>query len=192
MTAISSVNATALAILQRPVSPLGPAEDARTTAVRLVAAANGVAPEQISGADLEASRRRSEVEAMFSVNAPNLNQMKLDLYKRVGEALGIDQSKYDSMPAYWLALKITVAKVLEQENGAAILRGIERDLGLNKLGVSLETVIDAIVDPDANKELTEALEDQINDGAPDRAIDASDETAATLAAQVDEEGAYSV
>jgi hypothetical protein len=100
---------------------------------------------------------------LFSVNSQNLNKMKIDLYKRVGEALGVRESDYESFQAYGLALQQAVGQLKLAPNAQLVIAGIEKEIGLDKLGVSLDTVIDAIIDPmgDDNGKLDAALQKQI-------------------------------
>jgi hypothetical protein len=100
---------------------------------------------------------------LFSVNSQNLNKMKIDLYKRVGEALGVRESDYDSLHAYGLALQQAVGQLKLAPNAQLVIAGIEKEIGLDKLGVSLDTVINAIIDPmgDDNDKLDAALQKQI-------------------------------
>jgi hypothetical protein len=80
--------------------------------------------------------------------------------------LGVNEDSYASPREYASALRQAVSKIKTQPNWQATIAGIEKELGLDKLGVSLETVIDSIANPDgeSNKALTEALERQIAKG----------------------------
>ncbi|MGO4684115.1 hypothetical protein [Hyphomicrobium sp. 2TAF46] len=102
-------------------------------------------------------------DALFSVNSPNLNKMKIDLIKRVGDEFGIDESDYNSPSAYGAAIKQKIAQIKLQPNGQQVLDGIGRKLGLDKLGLSIDEVVNAIMDPkgDDAQKLDAALEKQI-------------------------------
>jgi hypothetical protein len=159
MTPVSSAT-IALRILQQPSAASGASQKAATGA-DLTAIANGQAG-QASGIATSAQT----ADALFGVNSPNLNKMKIDLFKRVGEALGVNESDYDSPEAYGAALKKVVAQIKLDPNAQQLISGIEKDLGLDKLGVSLDTVINAIIDPkgDDGKKLDAALEKKVDDG----------------------------
>jgi hypothetical protein len=166
MTPVSSAT-TALLILQQPTVASGAAQSP-ATGTDLTAIANGQAVQGPS-----ASTSAQTADALFSVNSPNLNKLKMDLFKRVGEALGVKESDYATPEDYGAALKKAVGQMKLDPNGQQEIAGIEKDLGLDKLGVSLDTVINAIVDPkgDDAKKLDAALEKQINDGqASDRSF----------------------
>lgn len=100
---------------------------------------------------------------LFSVNSQNLNKMKVDLYQRVGEALGVRESDHESFQAYGLALQQAVGQLKLAPNAQLVIAGLEKEIGLDKLGVSLDTVINAIIDPmgDDNDKLDAALQKQI-------------------------------
>ena len=99
---------------------------------------------------------------MFSVNNFDSNKLKVELFKRVGKAFGIDQADYDSQSSYGSAIKQAVSVLASQPNGAQTIAEIEKGLGLDKLGVSLATVVNAIIDPgsDDDDKLDTALKKQ--------------------------------
>lgn len=105
--------------------------------------------------------------AVFDASTPDVTQMKLDLFKRTGAALGVDEGDYASGKDYGAAIGAAVAAIKSRPDAEFAILKIERKLGLDKLGISLRTVIDAIADPSsgADNELTAALEAQM---APDR------------------------
>ena len=84
----------------------------------------------------------------------------MDLFKRTGEALGVREEDFETQADYGAALRSAVAKLKNSPDAQLVMRGIEQKLGLDDLGISLDTVIDAISDPtsDAEAELTKALE----------------------------------
>jgi len=82
---------------------------------------------------------------MFSVNNTDSTQMKARLFERVGQAFGIKQDDYKSLFAYGSAIKKAVDD-LKQKSPSAVTQ-IEKKLGLDELGVSLDTLVNAVVDP---------------------------------------------
>lgn len=144
MTPVSSVN-LALQILQQS-----------DVAGR---ATNGGAVRQ----GINATTSPQTADDLFRVDAQNLSKMKVDLYKRVGEALGVKESDYDSFKDYGVALQRAVGQLKLAPNAQQVITGIEKEIGLNKLGVSLDTVINAIIDPTGtdNDKLNAALEKKI-------------------------------
>lgn len=181
MPSITSLNSAALLILQRP-APLSSRAEGQAAPADLTALANGRL-DQASG--VARQLQSTLAEDMFSVNSPNLNRLKIDLFERVGKALGIERSDFDSVSAYGSAIKSAVEQLKRAPDGALMLRAIEKEAGLDKLGVSLDTVIEAMIDPsgDDNEKLEAALQKHAGE-------DASAPTA--LLVQLDEIGLYDV
>lgn len=73
-----------------------------------------------------------------------------------------------------------------QPEGHLILERIERDLGLDKLGVSIDDVINSAEDPEKRDKLTEALEKRVGKA---KELTKTDEA---LLISSDETGAYQV
>ena len=155
MTSVAPMANVALQILsQRPVLSVG------TGAQRNQAPA-------LTTIDLAAAGKSKVAGAVFDASTPDVTQLKMDLFKRTGAALGVDEEDYASGKDYGAALSAAVAAIKSRPGAEFAILKIEKDLGLDKLGISLATVIDAIADPSsgADNELTAALEAQM---APDR------------------------
>jgi hypothetical protein len=150
MTPVSNVNSTALLILQQAK----PAQAAGQPKADLAATANGVSSK---------TAQTTQDDSMLEVT-----RLKVDLFERTGQALGVNMKDYASLDKYAAALRqaISQIKALNPERWPEIKAGIEHELGLDKLGVSLDTVVDSIgnTDGESNKALTKALEKQIAKG----------------------------
>jgi hypothetical protein len=96
-------------------------------------------------------------EQMFGVNNSSIIKQKLDLIDKTGKALGVDQADYDTRDAFVDAMQKALGQ-LKIQGGDAAVHGLEKQLGLDKLGVSLQDVIDSARDPEANDKLTKALQ----------------------------------
>lgn len=98
-------------------------------------------------------------ESIFSVNHKGVTEMKFDLVKRTGEELGVNIDDYDSAQAYGAALQKVVRELRLQPSGEMALRAIERKLGLDDLGLSLDDAINAASDPngEAGNKVEKAL-----------------------------------
>ncbi|MDR7144759.1 hypothetical protein [Rhizobium sp. BE258] len=96
-------------------------------------------------------------ESIFSVNSVDINKMKLNLIDRAGKALGMDQNYYASRDDFIDAVKDTVRN-LKEHGGEGLIKTVEKEIGLDKLGVSLEDLVNSESDPDANERVTKALE----------------------------------
>ena len=158
MTSISSINSAALQIMRQyqPSSPS--AGDGTSVGNNIVAAANGMGVHT-------ADARAKVSESIFSVNHLDVTKMKLDLMEKVGKAFGIDRDEYDSQASYGFAIRHAVSQIKQQPDGFQILAKIEKDLGLDKLGLSIDEMVNAIIDPggsDGDK-LDAALKEQIGE-----------------------------
>lgn len=156
-----------LSLILQPARPSfapGPASHSDN----VVAAANGLAK-----ASAENPLATNSSDALFSVTAVDANQLKVDLFERVGKKLDVKQEDYDTPAAYGFALKMAVMKIKAAPEGAEVIAKIERDLGLDKLGISLNSVINAIIDPDGGhaEKLDAALRKQAQEADPEKAVE---------------------
>jgi hypothetical protein len=128
----STLNGTALVILLR--QRLSPSPKA---------AIIGIAPSPVASPLTQA---KSAVSAsMFSVDSLNITAVKVRLMERAGKEFGVDQTDYETVSSYGAAVKNAV-EALKPQSPSAIAE-IERQLGLDQLGVSLDTLVGAIGDP---------------------------------------------
>lgn len=157
MTTVPSTNSAALLILQQTAS-IQSSKEQGAAADDLLAVANGIS-KQISS-DQQPTPAQSKIsESLFSVNHVSINKLKMDLIDRTGKALGVDQADFASREDFVDAMQKALGK-LKMEGGDDAVRGLEKELGLDKLGVSIQDVIDSAKDPEANDKLTKALEKQ--------------------------------
>ncbi|EKF57798.1 hypothetical protein QWE_19923 [Agrobacterium albertimagni AOL15] len=157
MTTVPSINSAALLILQQ-TGPIQTSQQQAAGSDDLLAVANGMS-KQVSS-DQQPTRAQAKVsESLFSVNHVSINKLKMDLIDRTGKALGVDQADYASRKDFVDAMQKALGK-LKMEGGDDAVRGLEKELGLDKLGVSIQDVIDSAKDPEANDKLTKALEKQ--------------------------------
>ncbi len=128
---------------------------------------------------METGRSRTDAEAsaaLFSVTQPNPEKEMAATLKRVGEVFGIERDGYATQSSFMAAVgeaftKLTadpgdparideIAKRLdldaetvmalkEQKTPDMLVGVIEKALGLDRLGVSLDTMIEAGRDPDS-------------------------------------------
>lgn len=184
MTSISSSPNSALLILQAQSSA---ATDKTTAAAPdLVATANGQPSKQTVGVSTQPTQAESKIsDALFSVNNRSITQMKLDLINRTGEELGVKKDDYASTDDFVAAMKKVVTNIKAHKGWEQVVAKIEKDLGLDKLGVSLEDVINSARDPEQDDKVTEALKKQA--GMVDEKEEDADK--AVLLKQ-DEDGTY--
>lgn len=195
MTSIPTLNNVALVVLRRAPVLHAPTAGNGPTSDRLVATANGIP-------NVEARRqprqsRASLSDALFDANRVGALQVKLHLFERLGQELGIDQRDYGSHFAYGTAIKRVVGAIrLQADGGFARVRAIKEDLALDKLGVSLDTVVNAIIDPGGkdDRKLDGALARQAKDERSGKAEASTMVRTVNVSrpAKIDEIGIYSV
>lgn len=166
MTTIGPTGTIALQMLTLQAQPIAPKTAASSN--NLIAVSNGVPS---SNAIAPLAGKQKLASAVFDARTPDVTQQKLDLFKRTGEKLGVHEEDFDDFAAYSGALKDAVLQLKIAPNGDRIIRQVEKEIGLDKLGVSLDTVIDALTDPasGANQTLTDALKKQMAEHDEDRA-----------------------
>jgi hypothetical protein len=127
---------------------------------------SGQKPDPITQAKISASEEAKQARekisaALFSTNKVDLNALKVELFEKLGQSLGIERT--DSMSSY--AYGRAIEKAVEQLSPADQTR-LTKDLGLDALDVSLATVIEAIKNPyaDGSAKLDKALEKHHGDG----------------------------
>ena len=148
---ISGVNSSALLLLRQTSSAnYGP---------------NGLQENTIAGAT-NGSTPTNQI-ANILANAPGASlQDEVRLYQKVGQVLGVDINKYASATDYGNALKQAVSNlkaeaVAHGQSWSLVVKGLEHQMGLDKLGISLDTVINAILGDSGSKDaVKKALENQ--------------------------------
>lgn len=192
MTLVSSFQASALSLLQQANRPLASPDAGDRAGVSLVAAANGVAPpEGANGAGPSQQAKAKVAETFFKPNAPSVTEMKLHLMKRLGEKFDIKLEDHESHASFGTAIRFEINKLKMQPGGALILSAIEKELGFDKLGFSLDEFVNAIIDPTGTdgRKIDAALKDHLGiDDEDDEK--ASDARAALEALRVDDSGLY--
>lgn len=155
MTSISSINSSALQIMRQYQPSSASVADSTSVGNDIVATANGAG-------DPFRDARAAASESVFSVNHLDITKIKLDLMEKVGEAFGIRMDDYDNQASYGSAIRKAVSEIKKQPDGHLVLAGIEKDLGLDKLGMSIDSMINAIIDPqgDDGDKLDAALKRQ--------------------------------
>ncbi|AZO08610.1 MULTISPECIES: hypothetical protein [unclassified Mesorhizobium] len=131
MSSPPTLNAAVL-IQQRPVSIARPVGD-------------GVAAGSSPAASGAGASRSQTLHSLFSVTGLNVTATKVRLMERAGKEFSLEQGDYASVMSYGSAVKNAV-EALKQHSPSAIVE-IEKQLGLDQLGIPLDTLVDAIVDP---------------------------------------------
>jgi hypothetical protein len=151
MSLIPTIKANALQILQQTQSQ----------GVLL----QGRSPTDLSGASTQGISSQTEIldpaksklaASIFSVTNVDINELKLNLMNRAGKALGLDENNYPSTDEYFEAVG-HVVQTLKTHGSEGVIKSIEKEIGLDKLGVSLEDLFSKD-DPEASDRVTKALE----------------------------------
>jgi hypothetical protein len=147
---------------------------------KLTLAANG-GLEGGNGAEaMDGPKAAAATDGYFGLGNLDASQMKLKLMERVGKELGLDMHDFKDLSSYARAVKQEVSQLTP--SGIA---GMEARLGLDKLGVTLGDVVDAMMDPGgaADDKLTNALTDRSGEALKPK-------PGARTAGQPDEIGRY--
>lgn len=93
-------------------------------------------------------------DSIYSVNHVDANKLRVNLMERLGKAFDMDMDDFAEPGDMARAIKTIVSKM---QPGA--VQEVEKSLGLDKLGVTLGELLDAMIDPsgNANKKLMGAL-----------------------------------
>lgn len=192
MSPTSSINSAAVLILQQSSPLFASSEPRKSPGDDLIAAANGAAPRGGAGGSQASTQARAKIsEALFSASSVSITEMKINLMRRLGEEFGISLDDHASQLSFGTAIKDAVARTRLLEDGEQILAKIEKNLGLDKLGITIDQMVNAIIDPegaDAGK-LDAALRKQAGDDGKKDERDEATKALRTLL-QRDESGLY--
>lgn len=177
MLPVTSSGATALAILQQTESRIRP----EASPLDVLAVANGLRPAPESGRSAQ-----TPLDDVFSVMSVDVNRMKINLMERLGEKLGVSMDDFENASEFGRAIEQIVNQIRMRADGDIAIMRIEHELGLDKLGISLDELVDAIVDPQsrAAEKLNEALLREAGGGI-------LDDEPADRRPRIDEIGLYS-
>jgi len=156
--------------LFKSASPPVPQQRPQAGPAALVAAAHGVRLPDLTG---HSSIGGAAVESVFD-SGFDVQKLKVDLMRRAGEELGVRMEDFESPRNYAAALRAALGHLKASPGGATAITALEKKLGLDKLGVSLDDLISAIDNPDgkASGKLDTALGAKAGENAqaPMRAV----------------------
>lgn len=187
MSTTARLNSAALFILQEAGAHTASGNEAQSSGGNLIAAANGISIPSVSGAQSQAKAKISD--ALFD-NSVDVQQMKVNLMRRLGEELGVNMDDFERPAEYASAIRDIIGKIKAQPEGALFLAELEKKLGLDELGVSLDELVDAIssTDGEGARKLDAALRDKLGEDAKDAAQEGAE--GVLRAMQTDETGLY--
>jgi len=182
MTSIPPVSSGALQILrlERPSS----SDDRKPAAADIAATANGISTHFRKA-------QAAAAESVFSANHVDITEMKMQLIEKAGKAFGVERDDFDTHSDFGKAIKAVVSEIRRMENGDRILNGIAKDLGLDDLGISIDTLVRAIIDPGGNDD--KKLDDALREATGEDVFDArkGEGPAGGASVLVDDLGLYS-
>jgi hypothetical protein len=186
MLSTSSVMTAAVQILQQAASYTS-SDTPQQPGTAVLSIANGVAE---AGAGAQSKARAKVSEALFDHSVPTVSQKRIELMRRVGDEFGLKLEDFETSSKFGAAVREKIGQIKLQPGGALALAAIEKKVGLDKLGISLDDFVDAMMDPggDEAKKLDAALAETLGDEAKDGAIDGARERLALL--QRDDLGLY--
>ena len=159
MSSIFSANSTALLVLQQ--SSLPPLSAGTKPAIDdpVLAAANKALNPASSRGDTSILAKARITEALFSVNSLDPTKMKANLFERLGKAFGLVAENFESVSSFGWAIKQAIGQLRLTQEGRMALAAIETKLELGKLGLSIDTLVEAMINPggDADEEVETAL-----------------------------------
>ncbi|PCI05258.1 MAG: hypothetical protein COB78_01175 [Hyphomicrobiales bacterium] len=158
MPLLPPVNSIAVQVLQQSrIAPIAVDKNA-SSENNLISALNNVKTDEID-----------PTEDFWDINKVTPTQMKLHIFEKVGEKFGLDQDDFNSFSRYAAAIAFRMEKMKEEDPAGAMIffHEIEKELGLDELGISLEEVVEAMMEPGgkADQKLDAALKakaDEIN------------------------------
>lgn len=164
MLSTSTVNSAAMLILQQIRAPGASADAGGLAANGLVAAANGVPLTGGAASPSKPSRQAQAkvFEALFSANTVDANKLKIKLMERLGKQFGLALEDFDTQASFASAVRDAIGQIRQQENGYLQLAAIEKELGLDKLGITLDELVNALIEPEGEdgRKLEAALRKQ--------------------------------
>jgi hypothetical protein len=170
-TTLAPLNSAALLILEQASAPTASDKDEEPPAGSVIlAAANGVAIPSVGGAQAQAKAKISDA---FMDSPIDIQQMKFNLFRRLGEELGVKMDDFKDPRDYGSAIRTVIGKIKASPTGAMYLAKLEKELGLDELKISIDDLVDAISSPDGKggKKLDAALRAQTGEDAAKAAED---------------------
>ncbi|PCI05259.1 MAG: hypothetical protein COB78_01180 [Hyphomicrobiales bacterium] len=155
MSLVPPVNSSATYILQQSkINPMHLDKSASPND-NILAVANGIDAR-------EEARDVKTADDYWGVFQTDPTQMKAKLFMALGEAFGLDMKDFKSISSFGNAIRAKLEKMKTTPEGRQTLLNIEKKLGLAELGISLDTLIEAVINPEgaANDKLEAALEKQ--------------------------------
>jgi hypothetical protein len=155
----------------------------------LIATVNGQGGIALGSSPSQAAISKS----IFDIDAVSVTKLKMDLIERTGRALSVREDDYASRDDFVTAMREAVAKMRAQPHGDLAVLALEKKLGLDKLGISIDDVINGVKDDEGNGKLNRALEAQVKGQDRGTGLDVQDGDPLDVAMiRVDDIGRYDI
>jgi hypothetical protein len=114
-----------------------------------------------AGSSLRASGVRAQDDSIFSVNHVDANELKINLFERVGKAFGLDLEDFADAGEMAGAVR-SILSNMSPDATNSLVKALEKELGLDDLGISFGEVLDAMTEPGgkSDQKLTDALREE--------------------------------
>jgi hypothetical protein len=106
----------------------------------------------------------------FGMNTMDITATKVRLMERLGEKFDISMEDHADARSFGMAIAAVVDKLRLSGDGVKVLAQVTKDLGLDELGISIDTLVGAVIDPesDEGEKLDAALRAVKGEVTPDR------------------------
>lgn len=159
MVSLPPINDAASSILNVMVIEAETTKSQASVQTTIVSLANGQKSPSVEPQNTSSHQKLSE--QLFSIDQQSISKLKMQLFENVGKAFGIDVDEYIHFEDFAKDVELKYREIL-RDYGPVAIYAIERELGLDELGLSLRDVIDSMKNPDENDDVTKALEEKYN------------------------------
>lgn len=193
MTTIDPASTAALALIRQAnrsstAQPTSPEKQPDLSAI----AAGGSTRNSVA-VERQPSKAQSSIsDANVQMLAQKENGAKVALIKAIGQAVGVDEDKFSSNFDYAKAVGAEIEKMRNSPGGDDALSALSKKLGLDKLGISLDTMVKAIMVPsgDEGKQLDAAIAKEFDQAGQERLLSLKNATETLTSVSQDENGVY--
>lgn len=159
MISLPPISNAASAILTQALDVAAKHPAQADTSSALIAVASGARPTQ---AETSITTSHATLSAqLFSLDRVDITKVKMQLFERVGEALGVKLKEFANFDDFAKQVEIAYRDVL-RDDGILAIKAIEREAGLDELNLSLKDVVDSMKNPEKNDRVSKALEEKYN------------------------------
>jgi hypothetical protein len=190
---IPSSSSSALAILQQANRTTTDTNSDTASQPDLVATVAGQSKKHTVSVERQPSQAQSSLsDAAMQLIGQKETERKAQLIKSLGQAFGVDEDKFTSNFDYASAVSDAIKRIKGSPNGNELLKPITKKLELDKLGVTLDTMLMAINVPssDDGKKLDAAIAKEFDIPGQQKLSSLQHASEALDSVQQDDDGTY--